>query len=347
MTTTADRPLANCLTDVVGLAVGHHQRTGRGWRTGTTVALLPPGSVVGVDVRGGGPGTRETDLLDPLSTISTAHAICLTGGSAYGLAAAQGVMTVLEQRGIGFEVGRPQTPDHGVVPLVPAAVIFDLARGGTFAHRPDASFGERATRSARTTPSPNGTVGAGTGARAGGLQGGLGTASATLTLDDGDREVVVAALVVVNSVGTVIDPSTGVPWERGDDLLGAPTDRQRAALARTADAARPPLNTTIGIVATTALLSKAESTKLAAVGHAGLAPAIRPAPGLFDGDTLFGVATGRDDLTGDTTRRRTARLDAVLAAAAQCVARACTNAVVRADGPNSYRALCPSAFRPT
>ncbi|MEY4606979.1 MAG: hypothetical protein RLY45_1739 [Actinomycetota bacterium] len=339
-----------CLTDISGIAVGHCQRIARGWLTGTTVAVLPAGSVVGVDVRGGGPGTRETDLLDPLATISTAHAVCLTGGSAFGLAAADGVMAELEDRGIGFEVGAPGTTSFGRVPLVPSAVIFDLGRGGVFGHRPDADFGRRATRAARATPSLNGSIGAGTGARAGGLRGGVGTASAIIRLPGTALDIGVAALVVVNSAGAVIDPSRGLPWSSGDDRLRAPSAADRRALIAHTATAVPPLNTTIGIVATSAALTKAEAARLALVGHDGLARSIRPVHSLYDGDTLFGVATCAHSLEGDTPRERITRLNAVLDVAAQCVARASTNAVVRAEGEGSYRSLCPSAFggrRPT
>ncbi|MCB0955536.1 MAG: P1 family peptidase [Ilumatobacteraceae bacterium] len=335
-----DTAPGGCLTDVAGIAVGHAQRWGRGWRTGTTVALLPPSAVVGVDVRGGGPGTRETDLLHPQATLSTAHAICLTGGSAYGLAAADGVMAFLEERRVGFPVG---TTAAEVVPLVPAAVIFDLGRGGSFANRPDAGFGHRAAAAARRRPVANGAVGAGTGARTRGLQGGVGTASQVL-----DGGVVVAALAVVNAAGSVLDPSTGMPWEPGDDRLRRPTATDRAALREVMDAAVPSLNTTIGIVATTAALSKAEAGKFAAVAHDGLARAVRPVHSLFDGDTIFGVATCRDPLGGtdEPPRARTTRLNAVLEAGAACFARACTNAVVRAQargGDPAYLDLCGSA----
>lgn len=335
------------LTDVPGIRVGHAQRVGRGWRTGTTVVLLPDGAVAGVDVRGGGPGTRETDLLHPNATIDTAHAICLTGGSAYGLAAAGGVMDHLESNGIGFRVGEG---DHDVVPLVPTAVIFDLGRGGSFANRPDESFGRRAARAARAGAVVVGSVGAGTGARAHGLQGGVGTAS--ITLPNG---VVVAALAVVNAAGTVVDPSSGLPWEAGSVRLRRPSAADRARLRAHLDAAAPPLNTTIGVVATTARLSKAEAGKVAAVAHDGLARAVRPVHSLLDGDTIFAVATGRDDLGsfapsddgGPPRRARVGWLNAVLDAAARCFAAACTDAVVLAEARGSdpaYRDLCPSAF---
>ncbi len=336
------------LTDVPGVKVGHAHRIGRGWRTGTTVVLLPDAATVGVDIRGGGPGTRETDLLSPTATIDTAHALCLTGGSAYGLSAAGGVMQFLEARGIGFRVGQG---DREVVPLVPAAVIFDLGRGGSFDHRPDHGFGLRAARAARSGPVAVGSVGAGAGARARGLQGGVGTAS--ITLADG---VVVAALAVVNAAGSVIDPETGLPWEPGSIRLRRPSAADRARLRAHLDTATPPLNTTIGLVATTAALTKAECSKFAAVAHDGLARAVRPVHSLLDGDTVFGVATGRDDLgamapptdrDAPFRRERVVRLNAVLEAGARCFAAACTDAVTLAvatgDDP-SYRDLCPTAF---
>ena len=338
-----DAPPGGCLTDVPGIAVGHAHRCGRGWRTGTTVALLPPGAVVGVDVRGGGPGTRETDLLHPQATIATVHAICLTGGSAYGLAAADGVMTALERRGIGFPVATTTAP--GVVPIVPAAVIYDLARGGVFTNRPDASFGERAVRAAGSRVA-EGAVGAGTGALSGTLQGGVGTASTVLA--DG---TVVGTLAVVNSVGSVLDPSTGLPWEASSHRLRRPAASERRALADRLHAAQTPLNTTIGVVATSAGLTTGECSRLATTAHDGLARAVRPVHTMFDGDTVFAVATGAaPGGTADAAeaRARAARLNAVVEAGARLFAVACTRAVVEAravpGGPPSYRDLCPSAF---
>ena len=337
-----------CLTDVPGVSVGHAQRVGRGWRTGTTVVLLPENSVGSVDVRGGGPGTRETDLLNPTATMQTIHAICLTGGSAYGLAAAHGVMGYLEERCIGFKVGL--TAAH-VVPIVPAAVIFDLGRGGNFRNRPDESFGRRAAAAARGRPFANGAIGAGTGARARGLQGGVGTASVVLA-----SGVVVSALAVVNSAGTVIDPTTGLPWMPGAARLSTPSSADRRALRDHLETATPPLNTTIGVVATTAALSKTECNKLASVAHDGLARAIRPVHSMLDGDSIFAVATGRDDLGSmvdsssdgePPSRPRIRWLNAVLEAGAECFSAACTNTIIQASGnvdAPSYRDLCPSAF---
>ncbi len=337
---------ANDLTDVRGLAVGHHQRRGRGWLTGTTVVVCPPGTTGGVDVRGSAPGTRETDLLDPSNLVPHVDAICLTGGSAYGLAAAHGVLGWLEARGRGFRVG---TDERAVVPIVPGAVIFDLGRGGAFAHRPDASFGAAAAAAARTRPFAQGAVGAGTGAVAGGLKGGVGSAS--LVLADGST---VAALVVCNAVGSPIDPGSGRPWG-ADRLLpedgpriGRPRAAERAALLAAA-AAPPALNTTIGVVATDLALDRAECRKLAAVGHDGLARAVRPAHALTDGDTLFGLSTGTCPAP-DHRPERVRALNVVLAAAADVVERAIVRAVVAATGAGSWRAwreLCPSAIGPT
>ena len=335
--------LAGCLTDVPGIRVGHASRIGRGWATGTTVVLLPPDTVGGVDVRGGGPGTSETDVLHPTATVSEVHGICLTGGSAYGLAAAAGVMAYLESRSIGFHVGPAA---HEIVPIVPVAVIFDLGRGGRFDNRPDESFGRRAAAAARDRPSLSGAVGAGTGARSRGLQGGVGSASKLVANETWADGIVVSALAVVNSAGSIIDADTGLPWMPGDVRLRRPSNEDRSRLQAHFDSATPALNTTIGVVATTAHLTKAECTRVATVAHDGLARAIRPVHSMLDGDTIFAVATGRDELPHDRTRN--AMLNAVLAAAADCFATACTNAIVAAasnGGAPAYRDLCPSAFR--
>jgi L-aminopeptidase/D-esterase-like protein len=335
------------LTDVPGIRVGHATALRRGWRTGTTVVLLADGEGVGatggVDVRGGGPGTRETDLLRPENLVHHVHAICLTGGSAYGLAAADGVMLELERRGIGFPVATATSP--GVVPIVPTAVVYDLGRGGVFGNRPDASFGARAVRAARRAV-VEGAVGAGTGTVSGTLQGGVGTASTTLA--DG---TVVGALAVVNSVGSVIDPATGLPWEPTTHLLRRPARTERAALADRLQAAQTPLNTTIGVVATSTGLSKSECTKFAGVAHDGMARAVRPVHTMFDGDTVFGLATGGAPAApndAEQARTRAARVNAILEAGAHCFAIACTRAVLEArsvpGGPPAYRDLCPSAF---
>jgi len=349
---------ANALVDVAGLRVGHHARTDAGYLTGSTVVLAPDGGMVaGVDVRGGGPGTRETDLLDPTASVERVHAIVLTGGSAYGLAAASGVADALGERGIGLPVG----PLPGqVVPIVPAAVLFDLGRGGDFAARPDESFGRAAVAAALDADAAAmarcGCLGAGTGAVAGGLKGAVGGASTVLP--DGTT---VAALVIANAVGSAVDPRTGGLWAAplmlpGDGpALRSPSPLDRDALA--AAAARRPAgpqhpsaghivrNTTIGVLATDATLSKAQCTKLAAVGHDGLARAVNPIHTLFDGDTLFAVSsTARPapDMLG---------YQAILAAAADVITRAMARGLLAATGVqtaggawSSYAELAPSAL---
>lgn len=342
------------LCDVAGVHVGHHQRIGDGWQTGTTVIIVPDGAVAAVDVRGGGPGTRETDALASGNLVDRIHGVCLTGGSAYGLAAADGVVAELERRRLGVPVG--DDPSH-VVPVVPAAVIFDLGRGGAFGRRPTPEFGRRAARGAGGA-AVRGPVGAGTGARAGGMQGGIGMASTTLELPGaraaGDA-VVVAALVVLNAAGDVIDRRTGLPFEPVGSLRRPTADDRRAYVGhREASLAPPPLNTTIGVVATTADLTRPEAGRLAMAAHDGIGRAVRPAHTLVDGDAVFALATGRDDLghaerpLGDRTGLRVMRLNALAAATADVFATACVDAVVNAtavgDTP-AYRDLCPSAFR--
>src|SRR5215207_62768 len=327
------------LTDVAGVRVGHHQRTGRGWQTGTTVVFVPGGAVAAVDVRGGGPGTRETDALDARNLVDRIHAICLSGGSAYGLAAADGVMQVLETRGLGVSVG----PDAAhVVPVVPAAVIFDLGRGGRFDHRPTAAFGAAAIRRSKASDVARGAVGAGSGARAGGVQGGVGMASTEITLDRG--AVTVAALAVVNAAGSAFDPRTAAPWTAAPPKLRKPVAAERALLAQMVVSPKlQPLNTTIGVVNTDAELARPEAGRLAQSAHDGLARALRPAHGLFDGDTIFGLATGRQSL--DSGRARA--LDRIYTAGADVFAAACVDAVLTATTVGetlAYRDVCPSAF---
>lgn len=327
------------ILDVAGIGVGHHQRTGRGWQTGTTVITVSSGATPGVDVRGGGPGTRETDALRPENLVQEIHAITLTGGSAYGLAAADGAVRLLEARRLGFPVA-----DH-VVPVVPAAVIFDLGRGGDFANRPDAGFGERAARAAlggRRRP-VWGSFGAGTGARAGGLQGGVGTASTVVDVDA--HQVAVGAVAVVNAIGSPVDPATALPWVTAGASLPRPSGAQREAVREAMSRAVSGLNTTIGVVATSAALDKAECSKVASVAHDGIARAIRPAHAMTDGDTVFTLATGDVGLpTHGPQGRRIAALNGLLDAAANVFAAACTHAVISAttigDVP-AWRELCP------
>ncbi|MGO1051868.1 P1 family peptidase [Crossiella sp. CA198] len=334
----------NALTDVPGLLVGQHHRLGAGWATGTTVVLAPGGAVGAVDVRGGGPGTRETDLLDPSHLVQRVNAICLSGGSAYGLAAADGVMRHLAERNQGFPVG--PGPEQ-VVPIVPAAVLFDLWHN-TWGNRPDAGFGALACAAATDGPIEQGTVGAGAGAQAGWLKGGLGTASAVLP--DGTT---LGALVAANPHGDVLAP-TGLPWAAQLGLpdefrLRAPDQRELAAVSREFPASK--LNTTIGVIATDATLSKAECRRLAVVAHDGLARAVRPAHSMFDGDTFFALSTAQRDLVAADAvfgeASRAAALDELCGVAADVVSRAITHAVLAATGiPGlpAFRDLFPSAL---
>ncbi|MFF3938940.1 P1 family peptidase [Streptomyces phaeofaciens] len=320
----------DALTDVAGLRVGHASRTGGGWLTGTTVVLAPPGgAVAAVDVRGGGPGTKETDALDPRNLVQRVEAIVLTGGSAYGLDAASGVMAWLEEQRRGVPVG--PDPAH-VVPVVPAACVFDLGRGGDFSARPDAATGRTAVEAAAASepgaPVPQGCVGAGTGAVVGLMKGGVGSASTVL-----DSGVTVAALVVANAAGSVTDPETGVLYgELFQGRVEYPQARvHEAARRRLAESAAknapPPLNTTLAVVATDADLTKAQAQKLAGTAHDGIARAVRPVHLLHDGDTVFALATGTRPL--DSTHPLA--LNDLLAAGADLVTRAIVRAVRAAE----------------
>lgn len=323
---------------VPGFRIGHAERRDEGWLSGTTVVLCPPGGAVGgVDVRGGAPGTRETDLLDPRALVERVDAVVLTGGSAYGLAAATGVMAWLAERDTGFRVGGPGE----VVPIVPAAVIFDLGRGGSFGNRPDAGFGTAACSAAAPGPPARGSVGAGTGAVAGGLKGGVGYAATTLP-----SGVTVAALVVVNPAGSCVDPATGRLYADRHHALPTPDPGELAGLPPRAGSAgtggRSPLNTTLGVVLTDAALGKAACSKVAGVGHDGLARSISPAHTLFDGDTVFALASGDVPVEGP------AAVNELLAAAANTVSDAVLDAMLSAGsapGFPGYRDVFPSVSR--
>jgi L-aminopeptidase/D-esterase-like protein len=343
----------NSLTDVAGLRVGHFSASGGGALTGTTVVLAPDGGMVaGVDVRGGGPGTRETDLLDPTAAMERIHAIVLTGGSAFGLSAAGGVADELADRGIGFRVG---TSEHEVVPIVPAAVLFDLGRGGNFRATPGERAGREAVRAAMAGQEPaSGCAGAGAGAVIAGIKGGVGMASEVL--DDGTT---VAALVVVNALGSPADTLSGALSGARQLLDGdapglRPPDVQETAAVlagcrpRTVAYAPSPdgqavQNTTIGVVATDAALTKAQCAKFASIAHDGLARAINPVHTMFDGDTLFGVSTASRGVP------ELPQLHQILCAAANVVTRAVVRGILAATTTRTdagywpcYRELAPS-----
>lgn len=353
----------NAITDVTGLRVGHATRNGPGILTGTTVLLAPPGGMVAaVDVRGSGPCTRETDALDPRNVIDRVEALVLTGGSAYGLDATSGVVHWLAEQHRGYRVG----PESGhVVPVIPTLALFDLGRGGDFTARPDASFGRAAVETAAASPEHapvlQGNVGAGTGALAGGLKGGIGTASVVLP-----GGVTVAALVAVNALGSALDPRDGRLYggfaELGAEFgVVAPTAAEHAAAAEALARNRAhtgtirPLNTTIGIVATSAPLSRSQTQKLAGIAHDGMARALRPLHTLSDGDAVFGVATGTSGLpepAGDVLpeHAENAALTELHGAAADVFTRAIVHAMLAAESVTnewghlpSYRELYPEA----
>ena len=318
------------ITQVRGLEVGQFTDPRR--PTGCSVVIARTGAVGGVDVRGAAPGTRETDLLDPANLVGVVHAVLLTGGSAWGLDAAGGVMRWLEEEGVGLYVG--SAPGQ-VVPIVPAAVLFDLHLGDARI-RPDAAAGYAACQAAGDEIA-QGNAGAGAGATVGKLfgmpyamKGGIGTASVTL------EGVTVGALIAVNALGDVVDPAAGTPiagarTEDGQQLRGSVAaalagDKPLALLAGA--------NTTIGVVATDAPLTKAQCQRLAGAGHDGLARAIRPVHTMSDGDTLFALSTG---MAGALD------FNVLCTMAGEAVARACVNAVRAAQGVTTDTLALPSA----
>ncbi|NYF80237.1 L-aminopeptidase/D-esterase-like protein [Granulicella arctica] len=290
-------PEGGSITDVGGLRVGHYTHTDR--PTGCTVLICEGGATAGVDVRGSAPGTRETDLLSPTNAVQQVNAIMLSGGSAYGLDAASGVMRYLEEMHLGFKIG-----NLGVVPIVPAAILMDLGVGN-FKIRPNAESGYKACLAADTGPVPEGNVGAGAGATIGKMFGpqyamksGLGTASVKV----GDTGIVVGALVAVNAAGDVVRPESAkiVAGARTEDGKG-----YRNSMAAVMDgyqvAVRHGANTTIGVVATNAKFTKVQMTKIAQMAHDGYARAINPVHTMFDGDTIFSMSTGTSEVTADVS----------------------------------------------
>ena len=329
------------LTAVDGLKVGHHTLTER--PTGCTVVVVDgEGAAGGVSQRGGAPGTRETDLLDPLNMVDKVNAVVLSGGSAYGLDAAQGAVRFLEERNIGWRVG-----PNGVVPIVPAAILFDLGFGGNARIRPSADCGYRAATAAGAGPVQQGNVGAGAGATVGKLGGGgsmkAGIGSAARVMPNG---LVVAALVAVNAVGDIIDPETGrvVAGTRSSDGKSLVDVRQllRSGALLKAAPPQPGQNTTIGVVATNARLTKTQANRMALMADDGLARAIVPSHTVGDGDTVFALATGR--WSGDVNLTIIGALAAD--AMAEAIVRAATGAE-RSGGLPSARDLgtVPARFR--
>ncbi|MDX2451428.1 P1 family peptidase [Desulfosarcina sp.] len=322
------------MTDVPGIWVGHYTDTAAA--SGTTVVICADGAVGGVDVRGAAPGTRETDLLAPENLVEKVQAVCLSGGSVYGLAAADGVVRHLESRAIGFQID-----DIHVAPIVPAAVLFDLGRGLEFRPPVDSSWGELACRSAGPGPVKTGCVGAGTGAMSGGIKGGVGSASLVL-----DMGIIVAALVVVNSLGSTVDPATGTFWEArlesGKEFAGR--IRPRVVLPATPTGTTGE-NTTLAVVATDAVLTKPQAKKIAMMAHDGMARAIRPAHTMFDGDIVYCLATAKQPLPEKSslfTAPVAQTINELGHAAADCLARAIIRGILDAQssyGLTAYRDL--------
>jgi len=324
---------AGSLTDVAGLRVGHFTETRR--PTGCTVIIAPEGAVAGVDVRGAAPGTRETELLSPTNAIEKVHAVLLAGGSAFGLDAAGGVMRWLEEHGIGVQVGPAR------VPIVPAAILFDLWVGDA-SIRPDAASGYAACAAATAEPVVEGNVGAGTGASVGKLfgiqramRGGLGSASVTV------GGITVAALVAVNAIGDVIDPGTGLPIagarsEDGKRLQGTMRSMLRGELMAPLQAGSA---TTLGVVATDAVLTKAQANKMAQMAHDGFARSINPVHTMTDGDTIFALATGASGQSANMTLIGALGAEVMAIAVVRAV-----RAATRLSGPGLPDLPCASDF---
>jgi L-aminopeptidase/D-esterase-like protein len=334
--------LAGSISDVGGLRVGHFTDTRR--PTGCTVVLFDQPAIAGVDVRGAAPGTRETDLLQPVNTVQRVNAILLSGGSAFGLDAASGVMRYLDEQGIGFHVG------PAVVPIVPAAILFDLNLGDPKI-RPDAHSGYAACQAAVSGPVQEGNVGAGAGATVGKLFGaqsamksGLGTASMRV----GESGLIVAALVAVNATGDVFDHRTGeilagARKRDGSGFLHSMEQISKGALIQNqASHALAGAHTTIGIVATNATLTKTEATKVAQMAHDGLARTINPVHTPSDGDTIFAAATCSHPTKADLT---TTDLITIGSVAAEIMAHAVNRAVITSIGIPGYPAYRDLSFR--
>jgi len=314
------RPAAKGITQVAGIRVGHF--TLPGGLTGCTVVLADgEGAIGGVAQRGGAPGTRETDLLDPTNLVERVNAVVLTGGSAFGLDVGTGVMKFLEEKNIGYKT------NAGVVPIVPAAVIFDLPFIGASKARPTADCGYKAAAAATNGPVAEGNVGAGAGATIGKINGGrtamkAGIGSAAIALPNG---LIVGALVAVNAVGDVIDPSSGAVVAGTRDAGGKLADARRVLRAGTQTTTpRPGENTTIGVVATNARLTKPQAARMALMADDGLARAIFPSHTIGDGDTVFALATGAWNGTADVST--------VGALAADVMSEAIVRAAVMAKG---------------
>ena len=324
----------NTITDVPGILVGQYERFGDGYRSGTTVITTDSarqrgpmrGMTAGYSQMGGAPGTKETDLLKPGGSVRAVQAIVLSGGSAFGLDAATGVMRWMEEHNFGYQL------QGGVVPIVPAAILLDLGRGGDFKKRPDAEFGYRAVSAASSRAVEMGRKGAGMGA-----SWGLGSASVKLS-----NGYTVGAIVALNAAGSPVDPKTCLPYAASLELgtefnLVAPTKEECAAAARgrggpSDGSDDAPTNTTIAVVATDAPLEDLEAERMAVIANDGLARAIKPIHGIGDGDTIFGLAT-----TPPSRALTNGELGAIYNAAADALGRAVVEAVIQSHQVGNSR----------
>lgn len=313
--------MTHTLVDVPHILVGHADDPDA--LTGCTVIVMEKAAICGVDVRGSAPGTRETDLLHPVNLVDRVHALCLSGGSTFGLDAATGVVKYLEEKGKGLDVG------VAIIPIVPAAVLFDLAIGNPKI-RPDAKMGYLAASRASKNLVQQGNVGAGMGATVGKLNGfeyamksGLGSASRKL-----DNGLIVSAIVAVNAVGEVWNPQTGELLAGARDEDNQLCDSLALLEKGTFAPVSPGTNTTIAVVASNANFTKTQATKVAQMAHDGLARTIYPAHTMYDGDTVFAVATGGIDAT----------VDLVGALSAEVLAEAVVNGILHAKGAGGFPA---------
>ncbi|KOX10951.1 MULTISPECIES: P1 family peptidase [Micromonospora] len=333
----------NAITDVPGIHVGQVQSDTAPYLTGTSVVYMPTMSVASVDQRGGAPATKETDLLSPLNSNPGVNAIQLGGSSMYGLSATNGIIRWLEDRGEGVRVGA-----GGVAPIVPAADIFDLGRGGDAKARTSAEWGYLAAQATSAGPVRQGGVGGGTGARGGGMRGGVGTAS--VHLGDG---IYVGAMVIVNPAGSPVDPADctlyGVKYGIGNEFAGYKAPKKKECNPSGASAAaEQPANTTIAVVATNAPLEKAAAQRMSGNSHDGMARAISPIHTLGDGDTVFAVSTGKGEALQINDPADSRQLNAIFNAGANTLARAIAKAVLSSESIGNTTSYCdryPSACK--
>jgi L-aminopeptidase/D-esterase-like protein len=330
----------NAITDVPGIRVGQVQSDTAPYLTGTTVVYLPRMSVASVDQRGGAPATKETDLLSPLNSNPGVNAIQLGGSSMYGLSATNGVIRWLEDRGEGVPLG-----PAGVAPIVPAADIYDLARGGDPKARTSAEWGYLAAEATADGPVRQGSVGGATGSSSGGLRSGVGTASVDL-----GNGIYVGAIVIVNSAGSGVNPANctlwGAQYGLGNEFAGLRTPGKNEC--HPAAAAGQSLNTTIAVVATNAPLEKAAAQRMSGNAHDGMARAINPIHTLDDGDTVFAVSTGTGTPLRNNNPADDRQLNSIYSAGATTLTRAITHALLAAQSTDTRKSYCdtyPSACK--